>query len=310
MEDNPQHQPRKKLLYDLFQKDDSSLGDFETQKKGISEEEIEKETELLWSRIKSEGETNPFRIRFLKRRHFLYAAAASVVLCIAAFMAFLQLNTASSVTFQTAYGEMQTITLPDGSEVVLNANSQLTYPENWDPQAVREVWLEGEAFFQVQEKPAEGGIKFIVHTQGLDVEVLGTRFNVRNRRDATEVVLNSGKVKLNFGGKETLLMEPGDWVEYSLKTHDYDHRQINTETYTSWRNNVLIFEENTLEEIATVLEDTHGFDFSFKNPEIAGKRFTTTLPANQIEILFPMLEESFNLKITQNGKQITVENAR
>src|SRR5690606_22589795 len=122
------------------------------------------------------------------------------------------------------------------------------YPEDWDHQAVREVWLEGEAFFHVQEKSSPGGIKFIVHTEGVDVEVLGTRFNVRNRRHATEVVLNSGKVKLNFGGKEEVLMEPGDLVEYSAKTQSYAHKQVNSETYTSWRNHVLTFDESTLDE--------------------------------------------------------------
>lgn len=309
MEDNPQHQRRKKLFLDLFKKDDPSMGEFETQKKGLSAEEIEKETALLWARIQQEGETQPFRNRTLKRRHFLYSAAATLALCMVAYIAFLLLNTNASVSFQTAYGERQSLTLPDGSEVMLNANSKLTYPEDWDQQAVREVWLEGEAFFHVQEKSREGGIKFIVHTQGLDVEVLGTRFNVRNRHQATEVVLNSGKVKLNVEGKESLFMEPGDWVEYSLKTQIYDRKQINTETYTSWRNNVLTFEESTLGHIATVLQDSYGYTFSFKSPEIAEKQFTTTLPADQIEILFPMLEESFNLKIIQNGKHITIENA-
>jgi ferric-dicitrate binding protein FerR (iron transport regulator) len=123
------------------------------------------------------------------------------------------------------------------------------------------------------------------------------------------VVLNSGKVKLNVKGKEEIYMEPGDWVEYSVKTHVYERKQINPEKYTSWRNNVLTFDESTLGEIATVLEDTYGLEIFFKDPEIAAHRFTTTLPTDQIEILFPMLEESFNLKIIRNGKQITIENA-
>ena len=310
MEGHSHNRRRKKLFLDLTPKEDPSIGAFETRKAaGVSQEEIEKETDRLWARIQQEGKENPFPVRALKRRRFFYAAAATVALLIVAYVAFFPLSTNSSVSFQTAYGEMQPITLPDGSTVLLNANSRLTYPENWDHQAVREVWLEGEAYFHVQKTSDQEGIKFIVHTEGLDVEVLGTQFNVRNRRSATEVVLNSGKVKLNFEGKEDIYMEPGDWVEYSVKTHNYDRKQVNPETYTSWRNHMLIFEESTLGEIAAVLEDTYGFDFSFQAPEIAQQRFTTTLPTDQIDILFPMLEESFHLKITQNGKKITVENA-
>jgi len=309
MEDNPQHQNRKKLFLDLFRKEGSPSEGFETQKKELSPEEIKKETDFLWARIQQEGEASHGILHSLKRHRYIYMAAASVVLLILTYVSFLQMNTNSFVSAQTSYGETEFITLPDSSTVILNANSKLTYPDEWNHQEVREVWIEGEAFFHVQEKPDQGGIKFIVHTQGVDVEVLGTRFNVRNRRDATEVVLNSGKVKLNVEGKQEIYMAPGDQITYSVKTHNYDRKQVNPETYTSWRNHVLTFEESTLHEIAAVLEDTYGFKFTFKDPSIAAKRFTTTLPADQIKTLFPMLEESFNLKITQNGKQITVEHA-
>lgn len=308
MEENPQNHRRKKLFFDLFQKEDPAFGEFETQKPKLSPEELNEETERLWSRIQQEQITKKNSISLYKRRYFQYVAA-SLTLLAGAFFTFLWFQHSSTLFIETAFGESQYITLPDSSTLILNANSKLTYSKNWDQNAVREVWLEGEAFFHVQEKPSPGGIKFIVHTQNVDVEVLGTQFNVRNRRNATEVVLNSGKVKLNVGGKEPIYLEPGDWVQYSVDKQAYERKQINPETYTSWRKNVLTFEESTLAEIALVLEDIYGLDITFKDPEIAKFRFTTTLTTDQIDILYPMLEESFNLKINKNGQKITIENS-
>jgi ferric-dicitrate binding protein FerR (iron transport regulator) len=102
--------------------------------------------------------------------------------------------------------------------VLLNANSQLRTPARWPAGARREVWLEGEAFFQVTKKgaaPGGGtdGARFVVHTGQVDVAVLGTRFNVTNRRGQTTVTLNEGKVKLEEGDLDgAVIMEPGELV--------------------------------------------------------------------------------------------------
>lgn len=85
--------------------------------------------------------------------------------------------------YATQYGEQRVVELPDHSVVSLNANSTLRFRNDWSQaNTLREVWLDGEAFFSVQKQEgAAGPAKFIVHTNDLDVEVLGTRFNVSNR---------------------------------------------------------------------------------------------------------------------------------
>ena len=101
----------------------------------------------------------------------------------------------STSTYVTRYGETQTILLPDSSTVLLNANSRLTLSTDWTD--TREVWLEGEAFFRVRKikritSPASAEhVKFIVRTDRLNVEVLGTEFNVRQRSEKTAVLLKS-----------------------------------------------------------------------------------------------------------------------
>src|SRR5579872_616700 len=89
---------------------------------------------------------------------------------------------------RTGYGEIKSVLLPDSSVVTLNANSTMRIPEQWTEASGRQVWLEGEAYFQVQKKPATAE-KFVVHTKEVDVEVLGTKFNVNARRERAVVSL-------------------------------------------------------------------------------------------------------------------------
>ena len=152
----------------------------------------------VWERI---GQRIPeARIVPLKSRRRVWLAAASIaaLLLIGAALWFTNRNTESSLVFATNYGEMKTLTLPDDSKVILNGNSSIRFKSNWDKNEPREIWLEGEAYFNVthvnkdtsQIQPFE---RFLVYTNDLTVEVLGTSFNIRKRRGKTEVVLEVGK---------------------------------------------------------------------------------------------------------------------
>ena len=118
----------------------------------------------------------------------------------------------------TVYGQVRTIALPDGTIVMLNANSKLAYAKNWDKTKTREVWIKGEGFFKVNHLHQVGKIKdeerFIVHAENLNVEVLGTSFNVNNRRGLVKVALFTGQVRLDVKDDKSpaINLQPGDWV--------------------------------------------------------------------------------------------------
>ncbi len=307
MEENESNAPRKKLFLDLFKEGNSSLGAFETRKKELSPEQIALETQQLWKQLRREFPKTG-KISTLRKRKIRYGLAASLaLLMIAGLLWFFVHNTGEHFIFQTSYGETKSITLPDQSGVMLNANSKLSYKKDWDQQASREVWLEGEAYFQIEKKQRD--IKFIVHTEHLEVEVLGTQFNVKERRGTTEVVLNTGKVKVKRAGKEPLLMEPGELVKYSVNTESYAVKTVDPEIYGSWRHHILNFEDNSLGEITSVLEDNYGYTITFQEEGLADERFTTTLSSDNIDILFPMLEESFDLKVRREGKKVNIARA-
>ncbi|MEQ9443202.1 MAG: FecR domain-containing protein [Cyclobacteriaceae bacterium] len=212
-------------------------------------------------------------------------------------------------TYETGFGETMTIVLPDGSDVVLNSNSRLQYDTDWRTDEKRKVALNGEAFFSVVHTPDDR--KFtVITTDEVQVEVLGTQFNVHNRRNTTEVVLNEGKVKVHINAKEgqqEVLMEPGEWVAYSQATQQYQKKLINTKTYTSWKDRMLIFENQSLAEIALTLEDSYGYTIRFSDEKIKDYQFTGTLPTDKINVLFTMLAKSFDLKIEQKGKELWIQ---
>ncbi|MDF9796342.1 transmembrane sensor [Catalinimonas alkaloidigena] len=214
-----------------------------------------------------------------------------------------------AVTYQTGYGETLEITLPDGSEVLMNNNSTLSYDSDWGEAGARVVNLKGEAFFSVVHTLDHQ--KFTVNTSDeVDIEVLGTRFNVNNRRNTTEVVLNEGKVKVNFKAeqeKQEILMEPGELVAYSSTTQQYQKKLIDTKTRTSWKDKLLTFDSQSLKQIAQILEDNYGYTIQFANEEISTYEFTGTIPTDKVEALFTMLNKAFNLEIEKEGKQIWIK---
>jgi ferric-dicitrate binding protein FerR (iron transport regulator) len=241
-----------------------------------------------------------------------YWLAASVFFLAAGLSIYFLFFLSNQVSYQTAYGETKTILLPDSSVITLNANSTIHYTTDWEEQKVREIWLEGEAFFEVKQIPIaddSSGMRlpFVVHSHNMDVEVLGTTFNVKDRESYSEVVLNTGKVSVTPKQSQEvapIAMLPGDWLAYSTDRQEWKIQHINPEIYTSWRNQELIFDEMKLKEIAQILEETYGYSISIEQAEVANYEFTGKIRSDEIELLLPMLERSFGLKIEQSGNDI------
>ena len=154
-------------------------------------------------------------VRHLQTRRWILIAA-SIALLIFAGTLFYGSPESPSQVVQTQFGEQQSIKLLDGSHLRLNANSKLTYAsdDSWRDGKIRAVYLEGEAYFNVEKKPTSKQL-FHVQTQHALVEVLGTAFNVHSTDDRVTVYLEHGSVKLHLKSLDTtILMRPGDLVAY------------------------------------------------------------------------------------------------
>nr|WKN38196.1 FecR domain-containing protein [Tunicatimonas sp. TK19036] len=279
------------------------------------EPQAEELQQQIWKQVKAVmDEESVGKVAYLYSRNFKIWVAASVLILLTGSAIFFTYHLRNTANYHTAYGETETIYLPDGSTVILNANSSLRFAAGWEEKNVREVWLEGEAFFEVKkismstDSSSSMRLPFIVHSQNMDVEVLGTTFNVKDRDKYSEVVLNTGKVSVLPKQEQIVApipMEPGDMLAYSAQEQQWKMQQVNPELHTSWRNQELIFDEMPLADIALLLEETYGYSITFREEEVRNYVFTGNIKSDEIELLIPMLARSFGLEVQQNGRDIT-----
>lgn len=236
-----------------------------------------------------------------------WAVAAGMLLIVSIGLWLFWPASSPQLIHRTAYGEWETLHLPDGSWVKLNANSEIRYAANWKAGEDRQVWLDGEAFFQVQKQSASG-TKFQVITKDLQVEVLGTSFNVNSREIQTDVFLEEGQIRLSMGAQEEML-KPGDFVAYSARKKAVVKRQnaIPAEVHTSWKDGVLIMKDKTIAEILRKLEEIYGVAFDVRSEALLTHIKTVAVPMDKLEITVPVLERTFEVKITKQGDQLVIQ---
>lgn len=260
-------------------------------------------------RLKQEAAlTKHGRQRAVGRRVFLQriAAAASVLILISLSLWFwvVQPNYGMQMV-ATGYGEWKTLTLPDGSKIQLNASSQVRYPRNWEVGKDREVWLEGEAFFEV-EKDKEGA-KFTVFTNDLAIEVLGTAFNVHNRGQETEVFLEEGAVRLDWE-EEQQKMVPGELVVFSSEKKEItEYREAPAELHTSWKDGALIIKDEPVAAIFDKIEVIFGYPVVTQDKELLKAVKTIAIPMDDIEVAIPILERVLAIEIQIENDQLIVK---
>jgi ferric-dicitrate binding protein FerR (iron transport regulator) len=161
----------------------------------------------------------------------------------------------------------------------------------------REVWLDGECFFTILHEISNA--PFAVHTSDVDVQVIGTEFNVNTRRIMTRVVLNSGAVKLrlNGEGQQDLNMKPGDMVTFSTKTNQLSRRKVNPADYNAWLDDMLVFNGTSIAEVAAVLNENLGINIQIEDQELQKELFTGSIPMSDVEIFFKTLSRSLHVVI-------------
>lgn len=241
-------------------------------------------------------------------RHGWYKLIAAACAVLVASMVYVVWQQRATTVVRTTYGESRTLFLPDSTKVTLNANSVLRYASDF-AAGEREVWLDGEAFFAVVH--TRSNQRFLVHTAELQVEVLGTRFNVNSRRGRSRVVLEEGKVKLDPEEKNPhtpeVVLQPGELAEFSKSETTIGKKKVDANQYSSWRNNQLVFVSATLAEVGHLLEDNYGYTVEFRNEELRQKRFTGSAPVEKLPELFQKLSRLFGLTITQDGKKVIID---
>lgn len=257
----------------------------------VSEQVIESGWHVLSEKIRTDVPVIP-----LWRNAYPYyrlAAAAFALLVLAAALWLYNGKSPAATAYATEFGEVKTVKLPDGSTVSLNANTRMKWA-GWDGTSAREVWLDGEAFFDIQKLP--GKVPFLVHLPDFDVVVKGTRFNVVNRRTLAEVVLEEGLVALKSRGGQTDLhpSQKMRWTNGKFVTTD-----VRPEVYAAWRNGLLNFDETPLREVAARVADLYGVELVIGNEKLANKTVSGVLPSKNLRNLLTAIEAIYRVRIEQ-----------
>ena len=249
---------------------------------------------------------------FYQKRYMAVAASISLLLISALFW----LLYPSYETYETGYQETRTVQLADGSEVTLNANTKIRVVIDNEKNQPRQLWLEGEAYFNIAHLNDEivAGLpdlkKFVVHTDNFDIEVLGTVFNASSRASKNEVLLKEGSVKVASEKIATSqILEPGDQLALSEEDQAFQIKKLEKPVEPAWRENYFIFQNTPLHEVAQEIENYYGLDVELTDSSLAYKIFTAKVSRNDLSLLLKAIESTFEVKITQDGDEITIQNS-
>ena len=244
---------------------------------------------------------------------WLRTAAAMLLIGLGLGIAILFFN--RSVTVSTDYGQLSTLVLPDSSVVTLNAHSQLHYARNWNKEQVREVWISGEALFKVNHLHRSGQVlpceRFIVHAGRVDIEVLGTTFNVKDRHEKVDVGLITGKVSFNVLDKKGpgLVMQPGEELQYNRQQDTIIKMTGNAALFAAWKNGELHFDHTPVSEVFQFLEDIYGYKVVVENPDILKKTLSGTFISTKEDNLLKTIATALGITIRKSGtsKELIVQ---
>ncbi len=284
-------------------------------KKELSKETIQTDLHNVLKRL-DEGidsyENGPINKKWIKNSWILKVAAVFILGFSLSWFVF---NGQKSITLQdpvysvieTPKGSSTIVNLPDGSKIWLNAESKLTYPQNFSATK-REVYLEGEAFFNIAKNKNK---KFLVNTSGLTIKVYGTSFNVKSypEDNTVETTLVEGSISIYKNSSDgqserEIKLEPNQQIvlyknpkvnmpeeiepvkieKQTLNKPGFVlTKQIDTKKFTSWKDGQLIFKSEPLSKLSVTLERRYDVKIHFEDEEIKQVRFTGTIEDETIE---------------------------
>ena len=191
--------------------------------------------------------------------------------------------------------EQKTILLADGTEVILNRNSELSYPEAFNGEK-REVVLKGEAFFKVShnlEKP------FIIKTEETQTQVLGTSFNLRAyaHEFSETVTVTTGRVAFSsLKTNEKAILEPNQEGHYSLKNKKMEKQNLKDPNYMAWMNKIFVFNNQTLKSIVFSLSNAYGKPIEIKNVRLANEHLSTSFNGMELDDVLTILSQTLDFE--------------
>ena len=215
-------------------------------------------------------------------------------------------------TINVPYGKVFNLELSDGTKVYLNSGTSLKYPVNFINDIDREVFIDGEAFFEVSSNKSQ----FIVSSNNTSVYVYGTKFNFKDypEDNFSEVILTEGSLGVsetldNIKNKKVLMIKPGEKAKVNYSSGEIQRSRVNTSLYTSWIDGRVAFRNESLPSMIQKLERIYNVIIINNNKDIVEKYFTATIlyKEESINDVLSYLSEVYGLKYQIIDNKILIE---
>lgn len=254
----------------------------------VEEEVPEQRISDLWKRISKSKQQKVSRAI-----HWAFKYAAVFILAfslgIGGFYLLKEPQFADTYTEITVpYGERSQVTLYDGTKVWMNSGTTLKFPVIFN-QNQRKVTIEGEAFFDVAKDEKN---PFVVHANQVEIKVLGTRFNVCAYPDENQLyaTLEEGTIEAKNGfSKERVQLKPGEQLALNLQTKKMAVNRVDTELYTSWKENLLRFQDAPFSEVITKMERWYDVDIEIDPAINVNKKYNMSIKTESLREMLRLI---------------------
>lgn len=289
----------EKVMYERWMNDDYDTHDTPFENKETVRSRIMAHVQS--DSVEEEPKSWSVRISSVFRWMQIAAAILLPVLLVTAYFMYRDSRPdAALMAVTTGVGERANITLPDGTRVVMNESSLLQYSAKDFGRDTRQVAFEGEGYFEVAHDAKH---PFLIDADGLNVKVLGTKFNLQvcSKEPKAELTLEEGSVL--FTATQTgscVTMKPYqkavlDRVAGNISISDLE----NVRGETAWRFHELMFNKTPLHEVVAVIERTYNVKIQVDCANCMNDLFTGTIPSNSLEEDIKILEASYQIKFSQ-----------
>jgi hypothetical protein len=214
-------------------------------------------------------------------------------------------------TIKIPYGKRFELQLSDGTIVHLNSGTTLKYPVKFIASENRQVFLDGEAFFDVAKDKTH---PFVVNADNLNVRVLGTHFNVSNYPEdkLTDVVLVEGSVGLytaneKFNAEKNTVLKPGFKGSYSKTDNQIKTKAVVTDVYTAWIKGGLTFREMTFKDISKKLERHYNVTIVNQNTKLSNEKFNASFGDEPIAKVLSYFNEIHGINYTLKNNEVLIK---
>lgn len=276
--------------------------------KDFSKQETQMAWDKLFARLATKNETQAETVTLLPYRVWRAAAAISATLVLSILLwkkVFhnKDLSATDNLVVFNTNNENASLMLPDSSWVWLNANSSIEYAADFKQN--REVYLRGEAFFDVRKKQTKN---FVVKTEHFSIQVKGTRFNVRAYDPKEQkATLEEGEIELTVKGiDEAYSLHPGDQISINKEERKITLKKVKPTNFSAWKEDKLVFDNASLEEIVAKLENRYQVKISVDSAIAQRERLTMTIEQEPIEDILEMIQLSSMLRYKIENNQITI----